>query len=72
LGEGPVADQLAERMLTYRRYRQKVEFAAAGVYWVDDPHLDLTHQHLPLGKRNSMVGTNWYRCNSAAVGGRNG
>jgi hypothetical protein len=37
--EGPVAldrleNQLAERMLTYRRYRQKIEIAAAGVYWV--------------------------------------
>jgi WS/DGAT/MGAT family acyltransferase len=46
--EGPVAlqrieDQLAERMLTYRRYRQKVEFASGGVYWVDDPHFDLAH-----------------------------
>ena len=46
--EGPVAvdrleKQLAERMLTYRRYRQKVEFAPAGVYWVDDPHFDLAH-----------------------------
>jgi diacylglycerol O-acyltransferase / wax synthase len=45
--EGRVAlkkleDQIAE-MLTYRRYRQKVEFAPAGVYWVDDPHFDLAH-----------------------------
>jgi len=46
--EGPVAldrleNQLFERHLTYRRYRQKVEFAPAGVYWVDDPHFDLAH-----------------------------
>ena len=46
--EGPVAldrleNQLAERMLTYRRYRQTVEFAPAGVYWADDPYFDLAH-----------------------------
>ncbi len=46
--EGPVAldrleNQLAERYLTYRRYRQKVEFAQGGPYWVDDPHLALAH-----------------------------
>jgi len=46
--EGPVAldrleDQLAERMLTYRRFRQKVEYTATGVYWRDDPHFDLAH-----------------------------
>ena len=46
--EGPVAldrleKQLGERHLTYRRYRQKVEFARGGPYWVDDPHFDLAH-----------------------------
>jgi hypothetical protein len=46
--EGPVAldrlgNQLAERMLTYRRYRQKVEFTSGGRYWVDDPHFDIAH-----------------------------
>ena len=46
--EGPVAldrleNQLFERHLTYRRYRQKVEFAPGGPYWRDDPHLDLAH-----------------------------
>jgi diacylglycerol O-acyltransferase / wax synthase len=46
--ESPVAldrleNQLAERHLTYRRYRQKVEFAPGGPYWRDDPHLDLAH-----------------------------
>ncbi|HVO14259.1 MAG TPA: wax ester/triacylglycerol synthase family O-acyltransferase [Alphaproteobacteria bacterium] len=46
--EGPVAldrleNQLAERYLTYRRYRQKVEFAPGGPYWVDDPLFDLAH-----------------------------
>jgi WS/DGAT/MGAT family acyltransferase len=46
--EGPVAldrleNQLGERHLTYRRYRQRVEFARGGSYWVDDPHFDLAH-----------------------------
>jgi diacylglycerol O-acyltransferase / wax synthase len=46
--EGPVAldrleNQLAERFLTYRRYRQKVEYTATGVYWRDDPRFDLAH-----------------------------
>ena len=46
--EGPVAldrleKQLGERHLTYRRYRQKVEFARGGPYWVDDPRFDLAH-----------------------------
>jgi len=46
--EGPVAldkleNQLAERQLTYRRYRQKVEFESGVPYWCDDPHFDLAH-----------------------------
>jgi WS/DGAT/MGAT family acyltransferase len=46
--EGPVPldrveKQLAERQLTYRRYRQKVEFASGVSYWRDDPHFDLAH-----------------------------
>jgi WS/DGAT/MGAT family acyltransferase len=46
--EGPVAldrleNQLGERHLTYRRYRQKIEFASGGPYWCDDPHFDLAH-----------------------------
>jgi diacylglycerol O-acyltransferase / wax synthase len=46
--EGPVAfdrleNQLFERHLTYRRYRQKVEFASGGPYWRDDPHLNRAH-----------------------------
>ncbi len=45
---GPVAvekveKQLAEGLLSYRRFRQKVEYAPAGVYWRDDPNFDLTH-----------------------------
>ncbi len=45
--EGPVAldrleNQLFERHLTYRRYRQKVELPG-GPYWRDDPHLALAH-----------------------------
>ena len=39
--EGPVAldkveKQLAEGFLSYRRFRQKVEYTAAGVFWRDD------------------------------------
>ncbi len=46
--EGPVdinrlEAQLADRLLTYRRYRQRVEYTPAGVYWRDDPNFDLAH-----------------------------
>src|SRR5271166_2900851 len=46
--EGPVAldkveKQIAEGHMSYRRYRQKVEYARAGVYWRDDPNFDLAH-----------------------------
>jgi WS/DGAT/MGAT family acyltransferase len=46
--EGPVAvdrleNQIAERQLTYSRYRQKVEFESGVAYWRDDPHFDLAH-----------------------------
>jgi WS/DGAT/MGAT family acyltransferase len=46
--EGPVVlkkleTQLAEGLLSYRRFRQKVEFTPAGVYWRDDPRFDLAH-----------------------------
>src|SRR5574337_180957 len=46
--EGPVAlqrleEQLTQGLLNYRRYRQKVEETAAGVFWVDDPRFDLAH-----------------------------
>ena len=46
--EGPVdlkrlENQLAEGLLSYRRYRQKVEDTGAAVYWVDDPRFDLAH-----------------------------
>ncbi len=46
--EGPVAldkveKQIAEGLLSYRRYRQKVDTTAAGVYWRDDPSFDLAH-----------------------------
>ena len=30
--------------MSYRRYRQKVEYAPAGVYWRDDPNFDLARQ----------------------------
>ncbi len=44
--EGPVRlddveKQIADGLMSYRRYRQKVEHAAAGVYWRDDPNFDL-------------------------------
>ena len=46
--KGPVAldkveKQIAEGHMSYRRYRQKVEYAPAGVYWRDDPNFDLAH-----------------------------
>ncbi len=46
--EGPVAldkveKQIADGLMSYRRYRQKVEYAPAGVYWRDDPNFDLSH-----------------------------
>ena len=46
--EGPVAldkveKQIAEGFLSYRRFRQKVEYTAAGVFWRDDPNFDLSH-----------------------------
>ena len=44
--EGPVAldkveKQVADGLMSYRRYRQKVAYASAGVYWRDDPNFDL-------------------------------
>ena len=46
--EGPVAldkveKQIADGLMSYRRYRQKVDYAPAGVYWRDDPNFDLAH-----------------------------
>ena len=46
--EGPVAldrveKRIAEGLMSYRRYRQKVDYARAGVYWRDDPNFDLAH-----------------------------
>jgi len=65
--EGPVAldrleNQLFERHLTYRRYRQKVEFALGGPYWRDDPHLYLAH-HI---KRALMRRRGRLRCSAGA------
>jgi len=65
--EGPVAldrleNQLFERHLTYRRYRQKVEFALGGPYWRDDPHLYLAH-HI---KRVLMRRRGRLRCSAGA------
>ncbi len=46
--EGPVAlkkleDQITAGLLSYRRYRQKVEFTPAAAYWRDDSNFDLAH-----------------------------
>ena len=46
--EGPVAlgkveKQIAEGLLSYRRFRQKVDYTPAGIYWRDDPNFDLAH-----------------------------
>ena len=46
--EGPVAldkveKQIADGLMSYRRYRQKIESSPAGVYWRDDPNFDLSH-----------------------------
>ena len=45
--EGPVAldkveKPIAEGLLSYRRYRQKVEYTTAGVFWRDDPNFDMS------------------------------
>src|SRR5271166_4820473 len=44
--EGPVAvekveKQIAEGLLSYRRFRQKVDYTPAGIHWRDDPNFDL-------------------------------
>jgi WS/DGAT/MGAT family acyltransferase len=46
--EGPVdlervETQIVDGLLSYRRYRQRVERAAAGIFWRDDPHFNLSH-----------------------------
>ena len=46
--EGPVAvdkveKQIGEGVLTYRRWRQKAEYATSGVFWRDDENFDLAH-----------------------------
>jgi WS/DGAT/MGAT family acyltransferase len=46
--EGPVdlervETQIVEGLLGYRRYRQRVERTAAGIFWRDDPNFDLVH-----------------------------
>jgi diacylglycerol O-acyltransferase len=46
--EGPVdakrvEEQIAEGLLSYRRYRQLVERTPAGIFWRDDPNFDLGH-----------------------------
>ncbi len=61
--EGPVAlkkveEQLADGLLSYRRYRQKVEVTPAGNYWRDDPSFDLAH-HM---KRARLPGRGGKHC----------
>ncbi len=46
--EGPVdldavEAQIVDGLLSYRRYRQRVERGPAGIYWRDDPNFDLSH-----------------------------
>jgi diacylglycerol O-acyltransferase / wax synthase len=55
--EGPVTldkveKQIADGLLSYRRYRQKIEVLPAGTYWRDDPNFDLAH-HI---KRTNLPG----------------
>ena len=38
-----VEKQIADGLMSYRRYRQKVESAPAGIFWRDDPNFDLPH-----------------------------
>ena len=59
--QGPVAldrleNQLAERLLTYRRYRQKVDFERGGPYWRH--HIKCVRPPGPGGKeaRQRFVG----------------
>lgn len=50
---------LAERLLVYRRFRQRVEFGVTGPWWCDDPDFDIAHHikrirlPVPGGARNS-------------------
>ena len=67
--EGPVAldkveKQIAEGLMSYRRYRQRVEYAPAGVYWRDDPNFDLAH-HI---KRVNLPGRGGKRAFERFVG----
>ncbi len=34
---------LAKRILTYRRFRERVELRGAAPWWCDDPHFDIAH-----------------------------
>jgi len=60
--EGPVAPdkvekQIADGFLSYRRYRQKVEYTSDGVFWRDDPNFDLAHhiKHVRLPGRGDKA-----------------
>ena len=46
--EGPVAldrveKQIADGLMSYGRYRQKVDYAPPAYFWRDDPNFDLSH-----------------------------
>ena len=50
---------LAERLLVYRRFRQRVETGLTGTWWCDDPDFDIAHHikriRLPApGGRNEL------------------
>jgi WS/DGAT/MGAT family acyltransferase len=38
-----VAATLAERLLAFQRFRDRVEDRAAGLWWSEDPHFDISH-----------------------------
>jgi diacylglycerol O-acyltransferase / wax synthase len=39
---------VSERLLSYRRFKQKVEVDATGAWWVDDKHFDLDRHLKPI------------------------
>lgn len=45
-----------ERMLAFRRFKQKVEVDAAGAWWVDDEHFDLSYHVKTLRLTPSVKG----------------
>jgi len=67
--EGPVAvekveKQIAEGLLSYRRFRQKVDYTPAGIYWRDDPNFDLAH-HIKRARFRDAAASRRSSCSSA-------